>query len=356
MKRWAIPLLAVAFAAPAAARPARLRIGVFSLFHPTELVLEPEPHRALRLAAGEESLILTGSERVRCLAARGEVECRAGARAVSGRSVRAVGRGGAEADFTLAVPGRISRHYLGELEISATGRELIPVVEMDVEVAVASAVEAESPPGAPLAALEAQAVVTRSYYLGSRPRHRWFDFCDTTHCQFLRSPPAAGSPAARAALLTRGVVLLYRGAALPALFCASCGGRTRTLREVGLTPRGYPYYSVACPVCVRLARRWKVRLSLEQAAPLIAHPGWEDARLRLDRQLGWETVPGNNYTVEREGDAVILEGRGAGHGLGLCQMGAAGMARQGSSFARILAHYFPNTVLGNPPAQQLTAR
>jgi peptidoglycan hydrolase-like amidase len=46
-------------------------------------------------------------------------------------------------------------------------------------------------PGAPFEALKAQAVVTRSSYVSARNRHPLFDFCDTTHCQFLRQAPGA---------------------------------------------------------------------------------------------------------------------------------------------------------------------
>ena len=86
----------------------------------------------------------------------------------------------------LSVPGRIERRFRGTLEVASRGGALEAVVSLDIETAVASVVAAESPPGAPLEALKAQAVVARSYYLATRGRHAGFDFCDTTHCQFLR--------------------------------------------------------------------------------------------------------------------------------------------------------------------------
>ncbi|MEZ4386495.1 MAG: hypothetical protein R3D98_02745 [Candidatus Krumholzibacteriia bacterium] len=45
------------------------------------------------------------------------------------------------------------------------------------------------------------------------------------------------------------------------------------------------------------------------------------------------------------GHAIVATGRGWGHGLGLCQMGAVGRARAGQSFEDILAHYYPGTRL-----------
>jgi stage II sporulation protein D len=43
--------------------------------------------------------------------------------------------------------------------------------------------------------------------------------------------------------------------------------------------------------------------------------------------------------------SLVAEGRGAGHGVGLCQWGAIGRARAGERYPRILAAYFPGTTL-----------
>ena len=56
-------------------------------------------------------------------------------------------------------------------------------------------------------------------------------------------------------------------------------------------------------------------------------------------------VPGSNFEARREGGKFVIHGRGAGHGLGLCQKGAAAMAAEGAGFREILARYFPNTIL-----------
>jgi stage II sporulation protein D len=247
-------------------------------------------------------------------------------------------------DFLLSVPGKITRRFRGKLTVDCQMDELVAVVEMDLETAVASTVAAESVPAAPLEALKAQAVATRSYYLASLARHGQFDFCDTTHCQFLREAPSPNSPAAEATAATRGLVLSYDGATIPALFTGSCGGRTRTLAEIGLAPAPYPYFSMPCNYCLRQAPHWRARLGAREAAELVSHS--EGSRLRLGRILGWDVVPGNNYDLQREDEAVMVEGSGKGHGVGLCQLGAAGMARQGCGFQEILSYYYPNTVVG----------
>lgn len=84
---------------------------------------------------------------------------------------------------------------------------------------------------------------------------------------------------------------------------------------------------------------------MKDAQPLLAEKNLEQARLEVGRKLGWGVVPGSNYEAHREGEKVVIHGRGLGHGVGLCQKGAAAMAAKGASFHEILARYFPNTTL-----------
>jgi stage II sporulation protein D len=156
---------------------------------------------------------------------------------------------------------------------------------MDRETAVASIVAAESPPGAPMEARKAQAVVARSFLIASRGRHDGFDFCDTTHCQFLREPASPASMARRAQEATANLALTYEGRPIAALYSANCGGRTRTLAEAGWQTEAYPYFAVDCPA----------------------------------------------------------RGEIAGHRIGMCQTGAAELARRGATFREILSRYFPAT-------------
>ncbi len=330
---------------PAASPGGTLRIGVFGLFHSRDLTLRPAPQSVLLIEGGARRMTLADGNEIRLRVFGRQMECQSRDFAFSVSFLRAENRDGGPAEFTLAVPGRISRAYRGTLEVQVQNGELVPVVIMDSEEAVASAVAAESPAGAPLAALEAQAVVTRSYYLAAR-RHRGFDFCDTTHCQFLREPPAADSPARLATLRTRGLVLIYRGEIVPALFSASCGGRTRSLSEVGFVSHGYPYYSVVCEYCLHHATSWTTVLNRGEAGILASGAPSEANRLKIDRRMGWSTVPGNNYELLTGGDSLIVRGTGQGHGVGLCQLGASDMAAEGHSFQDILNYYFPNTSLG----------
>lgn len=253
-----------------------VQIGVFSLFRPVELRVAPVSDPLL-IAAGDARVILEGRQFQIIRLAR------------LSSPVHVSARDGSNTEFRLSIPGKIDRQFHGTLTVRAGDHKLIAVVSMDREVAVASVVAAEMPPSTPIEALKAQAVVARSYYAAAGPRHDDFEFCDTTHCQFLRELPAPTAGSFRATLETRGLVLAYRARPIAALYSAGCGGQTRSLQG---GDSEYPYYSVPCDFCRRHA------------------PG-------------------------------LVQG----HQLGLCQRGAAGMARAGAGYREILDHYYPGTSL-----------
>lgn len=345
-------VLACVLLAAQAARAQDVRIGVLGLFHPGQLTLQAGPAQAVIVHTGTKTFVLersSGQDTAKVIISGSGLIIRIGNQSIQTSSLRASSRSNNAADFVLAVPGKISRRYLGVLEVTAVADTLLPVVHMDLETAVASVVQAESAPGTPLEALKAQAVASRSYFTAARGRHREFDFCDTTHCQFLRAPPPPDSDASRAAKATQGLVLAYRDQAVAAMFTRSCGGRTRTPQEVGLSSHAYPYFSVTCDYCRRHPSRWVRRVSSAEASEL--RERGEASRLSLDRRLGWDAVPGNNFTAHSDAQGVVLEGSGEGHGIGLCQAGASAMAQAGAMFREILEHYYPNTVLMNRSAR-----
>lgn len=316
-----------------------VRISVLGLFHPKEIVVLPIAGKPLDCAADDERWAVREPQRI---ALEGSSIQIANLSTRLAQALMCDDGQGRTAEFMVAVPGKLSRRYMGRLEIMPQSDELLVVITMEIETAVASIVAAESPPHAPLEALKAQAVVTRSFLISGKGRHSGFDFCDTTHCQFLRGPQPAGSPAAQAAVATRGLVLAYKGQPVATMYSASCGGRTHSLAELGIRSHGYPYFAVACDYCRRHPEKWVARISESDAAALSPT---ESSRLKLARKLGWKTVPGNSYSSRTENGEVVLEGTGVGHGIGLCQRGGADMARNGASFQQILEHYYPNTEL-----------
>lgn len=340
-----LALLLVAVSTPAESDRDRVRIGVFGLLKPSELVVRPAGDAVLLIEAGSESLVLESGQSLSLGRDGRRIRAATSKFMATVLKARVTGRRGGDAELMLSVPGSIERRYRGRLDVRVANGVLSPVIEMTLATAVASAVASESPPGAPLEALKAQAVASRSFYVASRKRHDGFDFCDTTHCQFLREPPAQDHPAAVAERATRDFVLHYGGKSMPALYTASCGGHTRTLSDVGLESAGYPYFRVPCAYCRNHAPEWKAELEAGPVAKQLSAHRSEQARLAAGRRMGWGVVPGNNYTTEWEGTTLLVRGRGRGHGVGLCQEGAAAMASAGANFRQILQHYYPNTTL-----------
>ena len=341
-----ITILATLMLAGVVVHAQDVRVGVLGLFRPHQFALSPLAGSALIVHVGADSVVLESSSDVNIanISVRGDnVVLTAGTRVLRAAEATVTSRANGPVDFNLAVPGKIARHYRGVLELKPASRILTAVVTMDLETAVASVVAAENTVDAPSEALKALAVAARSYFVAGKGRHRDFDFCDTTHCQFLREPPASASAAAQSVSATRGLVIAYQSQPIAAMYTRSCSGRTRTPSELGLPPAAYPYYAVECNYCRQHPARWESRLSAEDAATLRSSN--ESSRLRLGRRIGWSAVPSNDFVMRKEGKQTLLRGVGHGHGIGLCQAGAKAMAEAGADFREILAHYYPNTVI-----------
>ncbi len=80
-------------------------------------------------------------------------------------------------------------------------------------------------------------------------------------------------------------------------------------------------------------------------------------RAAIGHNIGWDRLKSNLYDVSDDGTRIQFHGRGSGHGVGLCQIGAEVMGEEGHSYREILAFYYPGTKLGvsaqGSPWQQL---
>lgn len=342
-------LFAQLFSVTMAAEAQRdIRFGVLGLFHPTQLELEQADGQVVAVAEADaittSALVLNGEPGHRELLFQADGNrVRVGAKSALKWTITA--RGGGVVAFRLSIPGRFHRTYVARLTIEARNGELLAICSMDRETAVASIVASEMNENAPMEALKAQAVVSRSFLAGGA-RHSDFDFCDTTHCQYLKSPPRTSSRVYQAVQSTRGLILEYRDKPLTAMYSSRCGGHTRSLRDIGMeSGEGYPYYAVPCRWCQQHPFTWRSRIADSGQPP---RPGNEQQRIVAARHFGWSAIPGSNFTTTADGDDWQLEGHSVGHGVGLCQLGAVGMAAAGASFREILVHYYPNTGLSHP--------
>jgi len=246
------------------------------------------------------------------------------------------------------------------------------VVELRLEDYVAGVVSGEMPASFPPEAQKAQAVAARSYALTrkieAQAAGRDFDIGAGVLAQVWKERP--GAPARAAAEATAGEVLVAGRDPVEAYFHAVCGGRTE--RGLAALGRDLPYLApVECGRCgTAPGARWSVEVGageLARAAGLAGEASGARVTARtatgraerlevvaggrtasvsavdLRQRLGFSRLPSLAFDVRPGGGAFVLEGRGRGHGAGLCQWGAAGLAREGLGYREILARYYPGT-------------
>ena len=233
-----------------------------------------------------------------------------------------------------------------------------------------------------------QAIVARTYAISSLRRHarEGFDVCDTTHCQLVdldRVQRSRWTMLARDAVQhTRGGVLWHAGAPVTALFHSDCGGFRASAHDVwggaapayleggaDPLPAGHEHITwrfVVSKEELRAALNTQPRTEVGgrldtidvqrrdasgraallllngERSPLVRG---EEFRSVVSRRLGVRTLRSSRFDVRREGNRFVFDGQGFGHGVGLCQRGAVARAAAGDSFERILAFYFPGTVI-----------
>lgn len=232
-----------------------------------------------------------------------------------------------------------------------------------------------------------------------REDHDMFDVCADDHCQRYQGLTRATNPrVAEAVEATRGQVLTYDGRVCDTRFSKCCGGRSELFGSCWDEGDDHPYLtSVECPYCdthdssvlatvlngydceTRDFHDWTVsytpdRLSdlvrrrsgidfgtIKNLRPLRRGPSGRIIELEIEgtrrtmtvgkelmirRWLSESHLYSSAFDVETSPSGTFtLRGHGWGHGVGLCQIGAAVMASQGKSYTDILSHYFPAATL-----------
>ncbi len=280
----------------------------------------------------------------------------------------------------LRSPGGAARRYRGRVQIRPQGPEQLQLINwVELEDYLLALVPGEMPTDWPAAALQAQAILARTLvvpHLQPRPRAdlpQGFHLRDSTANQ-VYGGLIYETPATTAAVrATQGQILTHAGKPIAALFHSTCGGHTSANQDI-FGPPPQPYLQgVACEGCQPspFYGPHRVRIPFEdleqalgssdlevlqadpQGRPLRLRVGsrlltGQEVWLRLGQTLGWGILPSNRFTLEPPSAGsryLVFTYRGAGHGVGLCQWGARGMAEQGYSAQHILSHYLPGSQL-----------
>ncbi len=269
------------------------------------------------------------------------------------------------------------RPYRGTFQRLEDG-SIVNVV--DLEQYLSSVVPHEMSPGWPPAALEAQAVCARTYVLQRSNPRRAYDLRPSEADQ-VYGGASAESPAGTAAVVaTAGSVLRYGGGFAGIAYSSCCGGHTEASSDAwGANPVTY-LMGVPCPWCTASPNyRWTVNVELDAVSrafqsELEAFGALKGVRItatdasgrarafELDADRGLAVVKGSAFRLgigprvlrslliarlTQANASILIEGGGLGHGVGLCQWGARGMALAGRTANDILATYFPGTQIGH---------
>lgn len=291
------------------------------------------------------------------------------------------------ATINIDSPGLQSRRYRGKIEISLQLSSLLVVNVLNLEDYLPGVLVGEMPSSFPEEALKSQAVAARCYTLCSLRKHAGagFNVCDSVHCQVFDGCLRETPKVMRAVVATKGQVLTYKGKIASVMYHGDCGGATQDYSDI-YEKGSYPYLcGIVEPAGVPYSTWEKSYRPADLAAKLVAagindadglekvtitktsasgralEVGITGAKVsvmvsgsRLRMILGASTMKSTLFTIETAADGVItFKGKGHGHGIGMCQVGAKGLAAApfNYTYAQILSHYFPGTKLSPSAAQ-----
>lgn len=281
------------------------------------------------------------------------------------------------------------RLYGGKLSFSVDDNGLLKIINhTNVEAYLPGVLVGEIGDLKQIEAYKAQAVTARTYTVAAGKNHLkdGYNLCDSAHCQVYLGNDGIKQKAYDAVKATAGLILTYKGKPAATFYHSSCGGRTEAAEDVWHdtskpylisikdgSPR-HPYCSAAPRLTwktkifftglTRIARQNKWITEDEDALGLRISQLGESGRVKelelytrerrikisstdfyhgFGRKEHWQAVKSNNFKIKQGKNYVILEGKGSGHGVGMCQWGAEGMAKKGFDFKQILYHYYPGT-------------
>jgi SpoIID/LytB domain protein len=256
------------------------------------------------------------------------------------------------------------------------------VETLNLDDYIAQVLAGEGQPKAADAAQQALAITARTFALANRNRHRreGFDLCDTTHCQVVRASTAITR---RAAGQTSGRVLLHRGQPAFVFYSAWCGGKSELASQVWPGAIDYSYEPALEDDACEDEPEWQSEVRADQLEQALRTAGFRGTRLRnlrivsrntsgrvvtigvegftpptisgnefrmaVGRVAGWQSVKSTAFELDRTSTGYRFKGRGFGHGVGLCVVGAGKRAMKGATAADILKFYFPGLAVGAVP-------
>ena len=283
-----------------------------------------------------------------------------------------------------------------DLSIKIYNYETKQTMELYLEDYLLNVVASEMPAAFEIEALKAQAVAARTYAIwrymnhskqGGHPEHPSAVLCTShTHCQEWLSTEELlkrhgqkwfdqyWSKIEEAVNSTTGVVMTYNMNPIEPLYHSTSGGATENSEDVFATAKPYlrsvsSPYEQGSPVLVDnkaiTVKEFINRLKREKSSIKISERNLASQIKIIQRtqggsikeiQIGDQTFTGSqirrmfdlrsaDFNIDINGSSAEFTTRGYGHGVGMSQWGANGMAKQGSDFEEILSHYYQGITL-----------
>lgn len=264
--------------------------------------------------------------------------------------------------------------YRGTISLHNIAGNLYVVNSLKLNEYLYGVVPVEMPADWPMEAVKAQAIAARTYALYHifKQKNMLFDLDATTSSQVYRGMDVEKPSSNRAVDETGSLVMLFENEPIVSFFHSTCGGKTVDDRFVW-QGSDLPYLkSVHCGYCsASPSFSWdytlnvfEIKRALNRRYPEIRTVDMISLKKNQGRvsnvvvrhSNGMANMSGNDFRflispekikslafdVEKRGRSLNISGHGWGHGVGLCQWGARGMAESGKSFKEILQHYYRN--------------
>jgi len=271
------------------------------------------------------------------------------------------------------------RRYRDGIKISLNGKGNLNIInELGVEGYLYGVMAREVSPEWSIEALKAQAVVSRTYVMKNLGKHdrEGFDLSATVTSQVYGGVEAEDPRTSKAVDLTRGEVITYNGELIKSFFHSNCGGHTEDVSNAWEGEQRLPYLKGrVCPFCKDSYQYyWEKTIEKEMVKKKLNENGYNVGDIKKIRILGRSSsgritylriyhnrghldIRANNFrmvmdpsvirstlfAMEGMGNRIKFYGRGWGHGVGMCQWGAKGMAERGTNYRQILQYYYPET-------------
>ena len=264
----------------------------------------------------------------------------------------------------------------GRVTVKRQNGKLIAINEVGLEDYVKGVVPSEMNPSWSFEALKAQALASRTYALYKIRQNgkKDFDVTATTKDQVYKGRAGADGPAGRAVDETREQVLVFQNEPIQAVFFSTAAGPTEDAMNVWSLDLPY-LKGVECPFDMNSPYfQWRTDVWLPLLEQRLREEGFpvgviaslspaeytkagrvstvrilhSDGELRvkgedLRRVVGYPVLLSTQFDFEVAGFQIQFTGRGAGHGVGMCQWGAKELAEKGYSAEAIVRYYYPGT-------------